>query len=493
MSPEYEDRNDVSRAFRFSALNQVVTRIATFISGIIVMRILSPNDVGTVAGATAFVVLCTSFNDICMGPAVIQYKGRIAQAARNATTIALSGSVIIFCFFYFLAPYISTWLDNSKLTNVLRLLLLLVVIDGIGTVPLALLTRSLRQKAILFIETISLIIQISVTVILAILDFGPYSIVWGMIASNAFSALAMFAIAHEASLPGYHFETSKKLLSFGITLAISNLFRTATQYYDNIIVGITQGTKTLGYYQLGYNGGNLPETTISATVSRVSFAWFSKIKENESYRKKAFHDLTLGLLATTLPFVTLLSVLANDVVVTLYGEKWIPAANIVRILAVLGGIRVFINFFAEIFSANNKQVLELKLFSLWFISLVPSLLIGSLIGSITGVAFAHVLVAAFIILPFVLRKLHINDFSIFKTLKDSITFWFGALLSGISAYAVSRLIESPFVTVLVAGAVGMSVYVLCCYKNLIAIKKSFSQPDHGFNESVVIKEGSANV
>ena len=67
-----------------------------------------------------------------------------------------------------------------------------------------------------------------------------------------------------------------------------------------------QGPKQLGFYQLGYNGGNLPENTIGATIGRVSFAWFSEIRDNYKHRQKAFHDLTLGLVATTLPFVVFL-------------------------------------------------------------------------------------------------------------------------------------------------------------------------------------------
>ena len=482
MSPsQLENRAHISRAIRFSAINQVVNRIATFASGIIVMRILLPGDVGTFAAATAFVVFCTAFNDICMGPALIQWKGNLHQAAKSGATIAIGGSVFLYVIFYFLSPSIGNWLDDDQLSSVLRLLMLLVIIDGIGTVPLAVLTRKMRQKPILYIETISLAAQIIVTIVLAKNDFGPFSLVWGMVASNGLSTLMMFAIADEARLPGFHLDTAKKLIRFGSMLAVSNVFRVSTQYFDNLVVSATQGTTQLGYYQLGYNGGNLPENTVGATVGRVSFAWFSEIRENDKHRRKAFHDLTLGLVATTLPFVMVLSVLSTDIVQVLYGDKWRHAANIVRILAILGGIRVFLNFFADIFAANGKPHLELQIFSLWFAALIPALIIGSLVGGITGVAIAHVMVASLVIIPLVMFNLSKQDFPVAQTFKDSIVLVIGAICQGIVMFSISQMIESPFISLIISGAAGAGVFILVTFKVLKQIKKTFTDPSHGFS------------
>lgn len=479
---QLEDRQHVSRAFGFSAANQVVNRIVTFGSGIIIMRILLPGDVGTFAAATAIVVFCTAFNDLCMGQAIIQWKGDLRAAVRTGITVSLAGSLILFGIVFALAPYFGEWLNDDKLTSVLRLSMLLVIIDGVGTTPVALLTRTMRQKAILGIETVSLIAQIFITVVLALGGFGAYALVWGMLASNALTALLMFIIAPETGRPAFDWTIAKQMIRYGSTIAASNIFRVGTQYCDNLVVGVVNGTKQLGYYQLGYNGGNLPENTIGATVGRVSFAWFSQIRENFHHRNKAFHDLTLGLVATTLPFVMFLSVLSKDIVLTLYGEKWLPAAEIVRILAILGGARVFLNFFADIFAADGHPLIEFKTFVLWCCALVPALIVGAHIDGIRGVAIAHVLVAIIIITPFVLRKLAHKEFPLTQLGKDSIIFVIGAVAQGITMYAISQFISSPFWTVLFAGAAGALVFALITFKKLIVIKKTFTQADHGFTE-----------
>ncbi len=479
---QLEDRKHVSRAFRFSATNQIVNRIVTFASGIIIMRILVPNDVGTFAAATAIVVFCTAFNDICMGQAIIQYKGVMKDAIRSATTIALTGSIFLFIVVYFLAPYYGDWIGDQHLTSVLRLLMLLVVIDGIGTVPLALLTRDMKQKTILGIETMSLMTQIFITIVLALGGHGPFALVWGMLASNGLSAFLMLLIAPETGRPGFQFSVVKVLVKYGSTLAASNVFRVGTQYCDTLVVGAMSDTKQLGYYQLGYNGGNLPENTIGATIGRVSFAWFSQIRDNVEHRNKAFHDLTLGLVAITLPFVIFLSVLAPDIVHVLYGEKWMPAAEIVRILAFLGGIRVFLNFFADIFSADGHPLLEFKTFVLWCATLIPALILGAHIGNIRGVAIAHVLVAFIFIVPYTLRKLSHKNFPLAQTGKNSVIFVIGALVQVAVTATVSQLFTSPFWTVLLAGGAGALTFILITFKSLLRIKKTFTRADHGFSE-----------
>ena len=433
-----ENRQHVSRAFRFSAINQIVNRIATFSSGIIIMRILSP----------------------------------------------LIGSTFFFLIVFAAAPTIGSWLNDENLGSALRLLSFAILIDGIGTIPLALLTRSMRQKRILAIETFSLVVQIVVTITLAKLDFGPNALVWGMIVSNGLSAGLMFVSAPEASIPGFHYETIKKLLKFSSPIALSNLFRVATMGADNLVVSAMQGPKQLGFYQLGYNGGNLPENTIGATIGRVSFAWFSEIRDNYKHRQKAFHDLTLGLVATTLPFVVFLSVMAEDIVRVLYGDKWIPAIEIVRILAFLGGLRVFMNFFADIFAAIGKPILELRVFVIWFTALLPSLIVGTHLWGIVGAAFAHIFVSAVIIIPIVVRNLVNHDFPVKTTAKNSIIFVVGAICQAIASYSISKMIDQPFISLVLAGSVGGLVFILVTFYPLNSIRKSFTRADHGFDQAL---------
>lgn len=490
-SEQLENRQHVSRAFQFSALNQIINRIATFSSGIVIMRILSPSDVGVYAAASAIVIFATAFNDLAMNPAVIQWDGRVSRAARSGTTVALVGSTILFGVVFLMAPYFANWLGEESLESVLRLLSFAILIDGIGTIPLALLTRAMRQRRILAIETVSLAIQILVTIVLALNDQGAKSLVWGMLVSNAFSAISMLISAPEAGLPGFHPETIKKLLRFSIPLATSNIFKVATVYTDNIVVGAISGTKQLGYYQLGYNGGNLPDNTIGATVGRVSFAWFSEIGKNEKHRKKAFHDLTLGLIATTLPFVVFLSVMADDIVRVLYGEKWIPAIEIVRILAFLGGIRVFINFFGDVFSAIGKPIIELRQFSLWFTALLPSLILGTHLLGIRGAAFAHLVVAFLLIFPIVVRNLHKNGFPVKATLFDSTIFIVAAINQALVSYLISRYIDNIYLSLIVSGGLGFVVFVIVSFKSLNRVRKSFTQKNHGFTDDELKEFGHA--
>lgn len=484
-SNQLENRQHVSRAFRFSAINQIVNRIATFGSGVIIMRILSPGDVGTYAAASAIVVFTTAFNDFSMNPAVIQWKGRVSRAARSGASIALLGSLFFFGIVYAIAPYFGDWLNDEKLPSVLRLLSFAIIIDGVGTIPLALLTRKMRQKRILAIETFSLITQIVLTIILATKGLGANALVWGMLISNGLSAGLMLLSAPEAGIPGFHLETIKSLLNYSLPLALANVFRTGTMYADNIVVGAMQSTTQLGYYQLGYNGGNLPENTIGATVGRVSFAWFSEIRENQQHRIKAFHDLTLGLVATTLPFVVFLSVMSDDIVHVLYGEKWLPAVKIVRILAFLGGIRVFLNFFADIFAAIGEPILELRMFVIWLSALVPSLILGAYFGGITGVALAHVFVAVVLIMPIVFRNLARHDFPVLITAQNSIIFVLGALAQATTSYALSRFISQPFLSLVISGGAGGLIFILVTFRSLNNIKKTFTRADHGFDQALL--------
>jgi PST family polysaccharide transporter len=472
---DLDNREHVTRAFRFSAMNQVATRILTFVSGIVVMRILSPSEVGTFAGATAIVVFCTACNDLAMSPTIIQWKGKLSHATSTAWTVSIVGSSILYGVIFLLAPTFANMMDNHQIVAVLRILAVAIIIDGFGSVPLAVLTRHMRQKTLLYIESFSLIIQIVITVTLAAMNFGTYALVWSMLVSNALTVVLMIFLVENIGRPGMDKNILKQLTKFGGPIAGANILREVTTNFDNVVVGTTQGTRQLGFYQLGYNGGNLPENTIGATVGRVAFAWFAQLTADTKRRSQAFHDLTLAIMAITLPFVVFLVTLADKFVITLYGDKWEPAINIVRLLAILGGMRVFMNFFADVFGANGEPLLELKTFALWAIAIVPALIIGAKVDGITGVAAAHILVAALVVAPLVIKNLAVHGFSFKGVLRHSIPLFIGAIFQAIVCIVIDQQVGSGLVTMVVAGVAGSAAYIACTYRTLLTIKKSFSK------------------
>ena len=65
--------------------------------------------------------------------------------------------------------------------------------------------------------------------------------------------------------------------------------------------------------------------------------------------------------AAILPVVLLLGVLAPEVIRFVYGEKWLPTVTALRFLLVLGGLRIVLELFGNLISADGRPQVNLAI------------------------------------------------------------------------------------------------------------------------------------
>ncbi len=178
----------VNRGLRWSFVNTIGAKAASFASGIVLARILFPEDFGTFAAAIAVVNILFGWNDLGMLLALVRWRGDLKAAARTAMTLSMLTSLGIYVVCFALAPAFAEFMDSPRSVGILRLIALTVVIDGFVAVPQGLLVRNFSQKRMAIIEFTAVPINVITTVVLAVLGFGPWALAIGQVAGNCVSA-----------------------------------------------------------------------------------------------------------------------------------------------------------------------------------------------------------------------------------------------------------------------------------------------------------------
>jgi hypothetical protein len=120
-----------------------------------------------------------------------------------------------------------------------------------------------------------------------------------------------------------------------------------------------------------------PRAAISQAVDRISFAGFSRVANSVTALRHAFTRSIGLLMAITVPACVLLATLARPLIHTIYGERWVPAAHALSLLAILGLMRVAYGLVNDCLVATPKRVTLMGVQALWLAALVPALLIGA--------------------------------------------------------------------------------------------------------------------
>ena len=444
----------------WSLLNNVITRLGTLLTGLVLARLLTPADYGVYAVALVVLMVLLSLNEMGVSLAIVRWEGEVRAIAPTVMTIAIATSTALYAACWFLAPLIASGMGAPAAVPVLRVLCLSVVIDGIVCVPAGLLTREFAQGRRLIADAANFGLGTVVTLALAATGSGAMSLAWGRLAGNLLALVMIARLAPYLPRPGFDRAVAASLVRYGLPLAGSSLLVLSMLNVDYVIVGSMLGPTALGLYLLAFNLSSWPVNAFSEAARRVSFAGFSRLVEQgrEPLAAGFTHSLAL-LMAATLPVCALLVLFAEPLVVVLYGERWREAAQALTLLAGLGAIRVALELAYDCLVAADRARVVIGLQGLWLAVLIPTLALGAARGGLRGVGAAHVLVAALIMLPAFLHALRPLGITGRQLLASNVRSLLGVCaMVPVGLLCVSLLEQGPLLIV-VGGISCLLVYV----------------------------------
>lgn len=450
----------VRKGLGWSFANMVVGRAGIFLTGVIMARLLSPEDYGVFAVALVALTALLSVNDLGITLTLVRWQGDLDEIAPTAQTVSLVTSVLAYVVCYLGAPWFAALQGAPEATGVLRLLCLSVVIDGVTAVPSSVLTRHFRQGQRMLSDFATLAVGTGLQVWLALADYGAWSLAWGRLGGNAVGALLLVIMAQGRMAFGWDLAKARELMRFSMPLVGGSILTFAMLNLDKMVVGAMLDTAALGFYILAFNLSSWPVNVFSKAVRRVSLAGFSQLTDDPPALRSAFNRSSGLLLAATLPVCVLLGVLALPAITFVYGDKWAPGADALRWLAVLGAVRVIGELAYDYLIAVGRSAATMWLQGLWTAALLPALAFGARVDGLNGVGLGHALVALLVVCPAIAWCLHRASHPPMGVLVHLLLPLAGGAVLAAVCLAVTWLVDGKFLVLALSGVVGMAAYAL---------------------------------
>lgn len=448
------------KGLKWSLLSTVGAKPLTFVVGIVLARILTPADFGAFAIASAATLFVMHINDVGLIAAVVQWRGRLSEVAPTATTLAALFSIAIYAVFWAIAPFFARVAGDPNAAGVVRLLTLIIVIDGLTAVRSAALMRRFQQDRLAIATLSGVVVSAGTSVALAVGGAGAYSFAGGQVIGNAITGVLVVILARVPFGARVDREIARQLMRFGIPLAASLGVEAVLTNADYVIVGRVLGVVALGYYLLAFNVSGWTQGMIGTAIRYVSVAAFSRLSDRDTEELSRGVQRSVPLLVTVLtPIVVLMTVLAPQVVSVLYGAKWAPAATALRFLMILAAVRLLTGVALDILTGAGKTRSSLWVNVGWAIALIPALIIGANLDGIRGTAIAHALIGVLIAVPLAviaLSRAGVRMKPIPYALIRPLT---AGAITAVLTIAVAHVTgPHAIVQLIVAGGVGLACY-----------------------------------
>ena len=449
----------VSRGLGWSLAGQAVTRVGIFTSGVILARLLVPEDMGEVAAGLLVLNVIMAINELGVIPAIVRWTGDVKRATGTAATIAFLNSVLMYAIAFVIAPYISRLTLTPGSTWVIRIMSLSVLVDGLVAVPLAMLYRRLRVLPQMVAEVLGMLVYVGVAVGLAASGAGPNSIAWGRVLGATATGVILIGASWWPARPNFDLRTARELLRFGLPLAVSAAVFEAVMSVDYLIVGRELAGAMLGIYLLAFNLSSWPVSVLSMAIGRVSFAGYSALLGDHERLVRGFVQSVAVALSATVPMVLVLGFLSDDVVQVVYGSVWSGAAAPLRWLLIVGGLRVLLQMAGELIAVMDRPGVVLRLRFIWLLLLPLALDFGAERLGLAGVGMAHVAIAAVVMTPLFLWEVKRSGMPLQPLVGTLPRPTLAAMVSLLAMTLVSPFVAEPAVRLVILGLVGGGSYL----------------------------------
>ena len=451
-----------------------MNKFSLFGIGILLARLLGPHAFGTYAVAYVAMTAVLTFNELGVSLAIIRWEGDPAEIIPTVTTISLLVSAVIYAGCFFAAPVYASAMGAPSATSVVRVLAVLVLIDGFTNTPIALLQRSFRQGQRTIADQVNTWLGTGTTLALALAGAGAMSLAIGRLVGCLAGAILMAIFAPESLRLGFNPAKARALLRFGLPLAGAELIALAVTTVDQVVVGHVLGAVALGYYVLALNLANWPITMFSQPVGNVAPAVFSRLQRDRAAMRTTFLSAAGLLCAVALPVCLVIGGAATPLISFVYGTRWVPAASPLLWLALLGAVQIFFLLSYDFFVVLTRSRFLLTAQLAWLLVLVPALVLGARTDGIYGASLAEAAVAVLGVLPWYLRELskvgiRLRDLGGHLWLPVT-----GAVVAGLVAVAAARIAPGAFVALAVSGVAMAAVVALLVYRmrNVVASLRS---------------------
>lgn len=348
------------QSIKWSALTEIVSRVASPIIFVIMARLLAPSDYGVVAIASIAISFSAMFWDAGLSKALIQ----IAEAAEAAAHVVFWTNVALGFFVYLLlfvsAPAIALFFNSPASGPVLRALGLQIIISPLTSVQQALFVRDFRFRDLFRIKLLTAFTPGLFSIPLAFFGYGAWALVAGTLASQLLNSLLLWKNSSWRPRLDYDLVIARKLFRFGSWVLLEGLGGWLIVWGDNLIVGRYMGVHDLGVYSTGWNLAAIIFGLVLNPFLPVLYPTFSRLQGDLPALRDTFHRVNRIIISIALPMGCGLLLVGPETALFLFGQKWQGLGFVLAVLGCLNTVAWLVGVNAEIYRAIGRPDVNTK-------------------------------------------------------------------------------------------------------------------------------------
>ena len=457
-----ELRQQTKKGIIWSAIQRFSTQGIQFLTTLIMARMLTPSEYGTIGMLGIFLAVSSVFVDSGFINALTRKQDRTHTDTCTVFYFNITISFVFYILLFLIAPLVARFYNMPELCSVLRVMGLTLIINSFAAVQATLLTIQLDFKNQTRIAIIALIISAVIGIILAYNDFSYWSLVVQSIAFSIINTLLFWYYSKWRPTLIFSKDSFKEMFNFGSKLLASSLIDSIYNNIYSLVIGKVFNANALGNYSRAESYANFPSISLTGVIQRVTYPVLCKMQDDEKLLAHSYRKFIRMSAFFIFPLMTGLSALAYPFIILLIGKQWIESATMLQILCFSLMWYPIHAINLSLLLVKGRSDLSLKLEIIKKILGVSILCIAIPFG-ITALCYSRIAMSilSLIINTYYSGKLINHGFStqmmdLAPTLIISLGLWGCIML-------INTTIESMALQMVIGVPVGLAFFAICSY------------------------------
>lgn len=324
--PEQSLKNKTVKGVGWSAAETFLARGVSFIVGLVLARLLSPDEYGLIGIVMIFVTVLEGFVDSGFSSSLIR---KIDADDNDYNTMFLTNlviSIVMFALLYLGAPYIAVFFERQELVALIRVMGLLVVFQALSIVQNTILTRKIDFKTRTKAAVLAAVVSGIIGIVMAFVGFGVWSLVGQQLSRQLLNTICLWF--YNRWWPKFRFSTEsfRYMWGFGWKIMASGLLDRLWRQLNQAVIGKFYSPDTLGQYTRSNEYATIFSSNITSVVQRVSYPVLSQVQDDKQRMVAAYRKVIKTTMFVTSIIMISMAAVSEPLIYCLIGPKWHQAA-----------------------------------------------------------------------------------------------------------------------------------------------------------------------
>ena len=474
-------KDKTAKGLVWGGINNGATQVLNAIFGIVLARMLTPDDYGLIAMLLVFSTVATALQDSGFVIALTNKRDATHEDYNAVFWFNIVVSFLLYALLFLVAPLIADFYSEPILTPLSRYFFLGFFIASFSIVPRAILFRQLRQRELAITGLTSLIISGAVGITMAYNGYAFWGIATQTLTFNlCISILSWYFSKWRPTLHSSLFTLNSSLLTplrpllgFSSKMLLTYIFNNINNNIFSLLLGRLYNKTEAGIYSQAQKWNVMGSNTITGMVQGVAQPTFVQMGDDKERLCRAFSKMLRFTCFISFPAMLGLALIAKEFIIVTVTEKWLPSASLMQLLCVAGAFLPIATLYYNMIISRGKSNVYM-----WNVIIQGCVILASLLAVHYIGGGVRVMVMTYVIIiitwtavwhSFVNRLI---GYGWLRAMNDMLPYFFIALGTMLFTHHLSLTItEQPLELMCVRIIIAATAYLSVCYVTRLIPKK----------------------